>query len=146
MKFYMIFAHISIHVISITTYSQWPTLQLAWWAQGIERCIRSSQRSRFDSQSRLNFFSFFFFFTLRLFILLRRSCSLSEAPFLVKNFKKISTVVVRFFFFLVRFFLHEHVVANTYYLKCLNSRLHTFIGQKGLCDIQLNFKWTTRTC
>ena len=38
------------------------------------------------------------------------------------------------------FFLHEHVVANTYYLKCLNSRLHTFIGQKGLCDIQLNFK------
>ena len=69
---------------------------------------------------------------LRLFILLRRSCSLSEAPFLVKNFEKISTVVVRFFFLLVRFSLHEHVVANTHYLKCLNSRLHTFIGQKSL--------------
>ena len=145
MKFYMIFAHISIHVISITTYSQWPTLQLAWWAQGIERCIRSSQRSRFDSQSRLNFFSFFFF-TLRLFILLRRSCSLSEAAFLVKNFKKYLLSSFASFSFWSVFFLHEHVVANTYYLKCLNSRLHTFIGQKGLCDIQLNFKWTTRTC
>ena len=144
MKFYMIFAHISIHVISITTYSQWPTLQLAWWAQGIERCIRSSQRSGFDSQSRLNFFSFFF---------LRLGCSFycedhvhfQKRLFLLKTSKNIYCRRSLLFLF-GPFFLHEHVLANTYYLKCLNSRLHTFIGQKGLCDIQLNFKWTTRTC
>ena len=146
MKFYMIFAHISIHVISITTYSQWPTLQLAWWAQGIERCIRSSQRSRFDSQSRLNFFSFFFFLRLGCSFYCEDHVHFQKRLFLLKTSKKYLLSSFASFSFWSVFFLHEHVVANTYYLKCLNSRLHTFIGQKGLCDIQLNFKWTTRTC
>ena len=50
--------------------------------------------------------------------------------------------VVRFFLFLVRFSLHEHKIANTHYLKCLNIRLHTFSGEKLLCDILLHFKYS----
>ena len=35
-------------------------LQLAWLAQSIEYCVRSSQRSGFHSRSSLNFYGFFF--------------------------------------------------------------------------------------
>ena len=56
-----LFSYISIHVFSTIGYitnSRWPALHwLAWvW---IERCVRSSQRSRFDSRSQnLNDFKF----------------------------------------------------------------------------------------
>ena len=53
----------SIHIISTIGYvanTQWPALQLAWLAQWIEHCTRSSQRSGSNSRSGLNFFRFFF--------------------------------------------------------------------------------------
>ena len=55
--------HILIQVISTNGYlmnSQWPVLQLAWWAQWMELCIQSLQRSGFDFWSSLNILRFFF--------------------------------------------------------------------------------------
>ena len=49
--------YILIQVISTNGYlmnSQWPVLQLAWWAQWMELCIQSLQRSGFDFWSSLN--------------------------------------------------------------------------------------------
>ena len=55
--------YILIQVISTNGYlmnSQWPVLQLAWWAQWMELCIQSLQRSGFDFWSSLNILRFFF--------------------------------------------------------------------------------------
>ena len=55
--------YILIQVISTNGYLmnlQWPVLQLAWWAQWMELCIQSLQRSGFDFWSSLNILRFFF--------------------------------------------------------------------------------------
>ena len=57
-----VISYVSIRVILTIGYitnSQWLALQLAWLAQWIERCVRSSQRLGFYSRSRMNFFWFF---------------------------------------------------------------------------------------